>query len=207
MSTGRDTSSKPSEAILVACRPIKRVEIRYGRELLGNRWDNKRVFLESPFLLCPLKVCSLNKGREETDSPKTPFWTTVSPHDAFAAPLAHSEIVGCRAQGTELRRGQNAINLSNLGKILPNVINSVKTIRSEKNCLNIKFVGGIFLGHPGSRRRDIPDKNFMQVALFCCFRQGMAGMSRDLGRDVRDLEKLYARKLWADFAYPKLGAL
>ena len=25
------------------------------------------------------------------DSPKTPFWTTVSPHDPFAAPLAHPE--------------------------------------------------------------------------------------------------------------------
>ena len=30
-------------------------------------------------------------------------------------------------------------------------------------------------------------------------------MSRDLGRDVPDLEKLYARKLWADFSYPILG--
>ena len=68
----------------------------------------------------------------------------------------------------------------------------------RKNSLNIKFLGGIFLGHPGPRRRDIPDKNFMQVAFFCCFRQGVAGMSRDLGRDVPDLEKLYARKLWAD---------
>ena len=29
-------------------------------------------------------------------------------------------------------------------------------------------------------------------------------MSRDLGRDVPDLEKLYARKLWADFSYPIL---
>ena len=27
-------------------------------------------------------------------------------------------------------------------------------------------------------------------------------MSQDLGRDVPDLEKLYARKLWADFSYP-----
>ena len=27
-------------------------------------------------------------------------------------------------------------------------------------------------------------------------------MLRDLGRDVPDLEKLYARKLWADFSYP-----
>ena len=34
----------------------------------------------------------------------------------------------------------------------------------RKNSLNIKFLGGIFLGHPGPRRRDIPDKNFMQVA-------------------------------------------
>ena len=32
-------------------------------------------------------------------------------------------------------------------------------------------------------------------------------MSRDLGRDVPDLEKLYARKLWADFSlcYNRLG--
>ena len=72
----------------------------------------------------------------------------------------------------------------------------------SKNSLNIKFLGGIFLGHPGPRHRDIPDKNFMQLAFFCCLRQGVAGMSRDLGRDVPDLEKLYARKLWADFSYP-----
>ena len=29
-----------------------------------------------------------------------------------------------------------------------------------------------------------PGQNLMQGALFCCFRQEMAGMSRDLGRDV-----------------------
>ena len=69
---------------------------------------------------------------------------------------------------------------------------------TKKNSLSIKFLGRIFLGHPGPRRRDIPDKNFMQVAFFCC----LAGMSRDLGWDVPDLEKLYARKLWADFSYP-----
>ena len=28
-------------------------------------------------------------------------------------------------------------------------------------------------------------------------------MSRDLGRDIPDLEQLYARKLWADLSYPK----
>ena len=38
-------------------------------------------------------------GKEETDSPKTPFWTTVSPHDAaFAAPLArpHPTFYPCK---------------------------------------------------------------------------------------------------------------
>ena len=45
----------------------------------------------------------------------------------------------------------------------------------------------------------------MKVAFFCCFRQGVAGMSRDLGRNVPDLEKPYARKLWADFSYPTSG--
>ena len=32
-------------------------------------------------------------------------------------------------------------------------------------------------------------------------------MSRDLGRDVPDLEKLYARKLWADFSYPIVATI
>ena len=41
-----------------------------------------------------------------------------------------------------------------------------------------------------------------QVAFFCCFKQRVAGMSRDLGRDVPDLENIYARKLWADFFVP-----
>ena len=44
----------------------------------------------------------------------------------------------------------------------------------------------------------------MQVAFFCCFKQGVAGMSRDLGRDVPDLEKRYAGKFWADFSFPAI---
>ena len=62
------------------------------------------------------------------------------------------------------------------------------------------FGGQDIPGTPGTQTsRDIPGKSFMRVAFFCCFRQGVAGTSRDLGRDVPDLEKLYARKLWADF--------
>ena len=57
--------------------------------------------------------------------------------------------------------------------------------------VKIKFSGRIFLGHQGPttsgyprpRPQDVPDKSFMQGALFCCSRQGIAGMSRDLGRD------------------------
>ena len=43
----------------------------------------------------------------------------------------------------------------------------------------------------------------MQVAFCCCFRHGLAGIYRDLSRDVPDLEnKLSARKLLADFPIP-----
>ena len=42
-------------------------------------------------------------------------------------------------------------------------------IQVRKNSLNIKILGRIFLGHQGPKRRDIPDKNFMQVACFSCF--------------------------------------
>ena len=49
------------------------------------------MFLESPFPLCSLKVfvcfkslrATFKGGTKGTDSPKTPFWTTVSPHDAL----------------------------------------------------------------------------------------------------------------------------
>ena len=33
------------------------------------------------------------KGQKKKDSPQTPFWTTISPHDAFSAPLARSDLV------------------------------------------------------------------------------------------------------------------
>ena len=75
--------------------------------------------------------------------------------------------------------------------------------QERKSSLNIKFSGGIFLGHQGPRRRDIPDKQLHASGLVSVvFRQGVAGISQDLGWDVPDLEKLYARKLWPDFAFP-----
>ena len=62
---------------------------------------------------------------------------------------------------------------------------------TEKNSLKIAFLGRIFLGHQGSRCQDIPDpgcgksrtKTLCARLLFLLF-EGMAGMSRDLGRDV-----------------------
>ena len=46
---------------------------------------------------------------------------------------------------------------------------SINQVR--KNSLNIKFLDGIFLDirGPEPRRRDIPDKNFMQVGFFLLF--------------------------------------
>ena len=71
-----------------------------------------------------------------------------------------------------------------------------------------KVFGRDIPGTSGTQTSGYPgQKNFMQVAFFCCFRQGVAGMSRDLGRDVPDLERLYARKLWADFSYPNVSDL
>ena len=49
-------------------------------------------------------------------------------------------------------------------------------------------------GYPCRWPWDVPDKSFMQgTSCFCCFREGMAGMSRNLGRDIPGSEKLYAR--------------
>ena len=62
----------------------------------GENGRPKGCFWRVRFLSAPLRFscvsrANLKGGREETDSPKAPFWTTVSPHDAFAAPLAHSD--------------------------------------------------------------------------------------------------------------------
>ena len=125
--------------------------------------------------------------------------------------VATRAVAGCRGAGLGLWRLGGPLSFFALsfrcGSGLPTAtLATCRSCQVRKNSLNIKFLGGIFLGHPGPRRRDIPDKNFMQVAFFCWFRQGVAGMSRDLGRDVPNLEKLYARKLWADFSYPILSS-
>ena len=63
------------------------------RRRRAGKWSSKRVFLESPFLLCPSKVCPEHLqsfcGKRRNGLSKTPFWTTISPHDTFSAPLAH----------------------------------------------------------------------------------------------------------------------
>ena len=41
------------------------------------------------------KSAKRSGGQRRNGLSKTPFWTTVSPHDAFAAPLAHSERSTC----------------------------------------------------------------------------------------------------------------
>ena len=48
-----------------------------------------------------------------------------------------------------------------------------------------------------------PGQKLYASCLICCFRQGVAGMSLDLGSGRPGLEELYARELWADFSFPK----
>ena len=56
--------------------------------------------LESPLLLCLLKVFRTFQvfekqtlsGQRRNGLSKTAFWTTVAPYDAFATPLARSEL-------------------------------------------------------------------------------------------------------------------
>ena len=78
--------------------PKMGVRQRSGEGVVRRDGLSKRVFLESPFLLCPLRVCSCvlranPKGAEEKRTLQNhPFGKPVSPHDAFSAPLARSEI-------------------------------------------------------------------------------------------------------------------
>ena len=66
-----------------------------------------------------------------------------------------------------------------------------------------KVLGRDIPGTSETQTSGYPRQKLSASGLFCCFRQGVVGMSRDLGRDVPDLEKLYARELWADFSCPK----
>ena len=64
-----------------------------------------------------------------------------------------------------------------------------------KTSLKIKFLGWIFLAHQGPARRDIPDpgpamsrtKTLCKAPFSVASAKGMAAMSRDLGRDARNL--------------------
>ena len=76
-----------------------RARQRSGEGVVRRNGCPKWCFWRVRFFSAPLGIsgpCRYFKskpqgGREETDSPKTPFWTTVSPHDPFAAPLANPE--------------------------------------------------------------------------------------------------------------------
>ena len=66
-----------------------------GEGLVRRNSRPKGCFWRVRFLSAPLRFAcvlraNLKGGREETDSSKPPFWTTISPHDTFAAPLARS---------------------------------------------------------------------------------------------------------------------
>ena len=74
-------------------------EIKLNFKFKTLRWRPLRWRLT----LSDSKVCRCFKSK--TDSPETPFWTTVSPHDAFSAPLACSEGIAL-SLGNEALRSQ-----------------------------------------------------------------------------------------------------
>ena len=94
----------------------------------------------------------------------------------------------------QMRLSVVVVALRTFPKLAPQINKSThNTSSGRKKQLKDKGLGRIFLGHQGPTRRDLPDKIFMQGAFFCSFRHGMAGMSRDLRREVPGSEKLYAR--------------
>ena len=76
--------------------------------------------------------------------------------------------------------------------------------QEARNSLEDKVLGlGYYWDIRDPVRRDIPDKNFMQVAFFCCFRQGVAGMSRVFGSEHPSIWKTLCKKTsWGYFFVP-----
>ena len=100
---------------------------------------------------------------------------------------------------------------------------AINVSKIRKNSLKkIKFLGGIFLGHKGPRRQDIPDpgpgmsrtKTLCKAPFPVVLDSEMARMSRDLGQEsdsgrpgiwgsrLGSQKELYARILWADLSFP-----
>ena len=126
------------------------------------------MFLESPFLLCPLKEGLLLKhlktlrGKRRNGRSKTPFCTTVSPQDAFSAPLAHPQISLKSAEKVKLKpKTETMVLVLALGSV-KGIFALSKENQERKISPKSKFLGRTSRGHPGVIRADIPAQNFGQ---------------------------------------------
>ena len=88
-------------------------------------------------------------------------------------------------------------------RVTPKIVSIPLQFSGPKKQPKHKVFGGIFLGHPGPRHRDIPDKNFVQVAFSVVLDREWPGYPGLWVGTSRIWKKFYARKLWADFSYPK----
>ena len=70
----------------------------------------------------------------------------------------------------------------------------MQKVRKGKQPKDKHFVQDIH-GTSGTQTSGYHGQKLYASAVFCCFREGVTRMSRDLDRDVPDLEKLSARKL------------
>ena len=67
------------------------------RRRRAEKWSSKRVFWRVRFFSALLRFSSVLRANLKGAEKKRTlhYWTTISPHDAFAAPLARSEVWQC----------------------------------------------------------------------------------------------------------------
>ena len=119
---------------------------------------SKRVLLESPLLLCPLKVfrtfqmflrAKLKGAEKKRTLQKHPFGQTVSPHDAFAAPFTHSEFRGEKKSTQTFFCTKFFDNPAGHGTSAPKLVD----VRAKKVCFSCGPGGGEKLVDPWASGR------------------------------------------------------
>ena len=95
MGGGYRRSSCPLKGIALWWGCAKGAEKASCRETVvqNAKMDSNSFSINSKVCKCFKSKSNLKGSEKKTDSPKTPFWRTVSPHDAFSAPLARSELL------------------------------------------------------------------------------------------------------------------
>ena len=90
-----------------------------------------------------------------------------------------------------MTRGQIWQKLPKLLRLMALFPSPLKLIRKEKQPKD-KVFGPDMPETSGTQTLEYPGKRLYARRLFCCFKEGVAGMYRDSGRDVPGSDKLYS---------------